>query len=236
MAGGPLGGGLVRAPLSVSLTGDFGGEVGGTCGRRGTSLGNWDGETSLEAAISVAFLEVIAGAPLRDTDFGVFCGEGEVTLGIEVAKVSLGVAAARAFLREVGISVGTMVASLDGATGAFGGDREVTAGTLLRDRVAEVSLGTAVAEVFLGEVGVTSDIIGSTLGDWTAEISLEAVTSGVFWGEGRISAGTCLEDIELSVGTIGAPLGEGGAPVEGTGAPLEDGGVGESLLSEPLGP
>lgn len=56
MAGGPLGGGLVRAPLSVSLTGDFGGEVGGTCGRRGTSLGNWDGETSLEAAISVAFL------------------------------------------------------------------------------------------------------------------------------------------------------------------------------------
>lgn len=176
-------------------------------------------------------------------DFGVFCGEGEVTagaveatLGAEVAKVSLGVAVARAFLREAGTSVGAMEASVgDEAAGIFGGDREVATGTLLRDRVALGSLGTAVAEVFLEDVGITSDTIRSTLGAWTAEVSLEAVTSGVFWGEGRISAGTCLEDTEVSVGKIGAPLGEGGATAEGIGAPLEDGGMGESL-SEPLGP
>lgn len=186
MAGATLGDGLVRAPLSWSVAGDFGGEVGAACVRRGASLGNWDVDTSLEAAISFAFLEVIAGAPLGDTDFGVFCGEGEVTtgaveatLGVEVAKVSFGAVVARAFLREVGISVGAMRASLgDGAAGAFWEDREVTAGTLLRDRLAEVSLGTTVA-------GITSDTVGSSLGDWTAEVSLEAVAVGVFWGEGR---------------------------------------------------
>lgn len=176
-------------------------------------------------------------------DFGVFCGEEvtagvvEATLGVEVAKVSLGVAVAGAFLREVGTSVGAMEASVgDEAARTFVGVREVTAGTLLRDRVALGSLGTAVAEVFLEEVGITADTIGSTLGAWTAEVSLEAGTSGVFWGEGRISAGICLKDAEVSVGKIGAPLGERGATAEGIGAPLEDGGMGESLLSEPLGP
>lgn len=50
----------------------------------------------------------------------------------------------------------------------------------MRERVAEVSLGTAAAGVFLGEAEVTFGTIGAALGDWTAEMSSEAVASGVF--------------------------------------------------------
>lgn len=186
---------------------------------------------------------VTAGAPLGD--FGVFCGEGEVTSGRVVA--TLGVIVAGAFLREEAISVGAMGAPLgDVAAGAFGGDKEVTAGTLLSDRVAEVSLGTGVAGIFFGEVGVTSGTIGATLGGWIRGTSLEAVASMVFGGEGGISAGTVgvslknkvagafWGDTEVSVGAMGAPLWKGGATVEGTGVPLEDEGTGESS-SESVG-
>lgn len=115
ITGAPLGDEFATSSLHASFAGDVGGEVGATCDTGGPSVGKWDAETSLEAAISDALLEgarFIAGAPLGDSDFGVFCGKGEVTaeatLRDEVAKVSLGVAAAGAFLREVGISVRAM--------------------------------------------------------------------------------------------------------------------------------
>lgn len=113
----------------------------------------------------------------------------------------------------------------------------------MSDRVAEVSLGTGVAGVFLGEVGVTSGTTGATFGGWIRGTSLEAVASMVFGEEGGISAGTVgvlslknkvagafWGDIEVSVGA-----GKGGATAEGTGVPLEDEGMGESS-SESVGP
>lgn len=232
--GVPLEGGLVRASPNASVAGDFGGEGGAAAGAGGASLGNWGADT-LEATLSCAFLESIAEASLGDIDFGVFW-EGEVkpgtavaTLGDKVAKASLGVAVVGAFLREGEISVGAMGALVgDGAAGAFGGDKDVTAGTLWSNRVAEVSLGTG---VFLEEVGITSGTLGATLGGWITETSLEAVASVVFRGEGVISAGTFWGDVEVSTR---APSGKGGVTVEGTGAPLEDGETGESL-SESLG-